>query len=110
MRGESTQYDPADHDVDPVEGLVPLVRPMRELVPSQYIVYINDGVEHLSGAAHGRPVWAAAKRARELGITVRHEFTLIRAFGAIMNPEQLEQMRQDPDVAYVEQDGVYDMY
>ena len=109
--------NPGDYDVDPEQGLAPLVRPgKQESVPDQYIVRLNVDAEQLTetqNIAHhqlqfgNRRIWAAAQRARDVGISVDHEFTIIDAFTATLSREQLRTVRQDPDVAYVQQDTYY---
>ena len=108
--------NPGDYDVDPEEGLAPLVRPGKESVPDQYVVRLHVDAEQLTetqNIAHphlhagNRRIWAAAQRARDIGISVDSEFTIFNAFTATLSREQLRTVRQDPDVAYVQQDSYY---
>jgi subtilisin family serine protease len=64
----------------------------------RYVVVLEDGVT----AQRAR---AASDRARGHGATVDREFTAaLRGYAARMSRHQLERIRQDPDVAYIEAD------
>jgi hypothetical protein len=108
--------NPGDYDDDPEEGLAPLIRPRQDPVPDSYLVRLNVDTEQLTetqNIAHPDPqamnrrIWAAAQRARDVGISVGHEFIIFNAFTATLSREQLRTVRQDPDVAYVQQDSYY---
>ncbi len=68
-------------------------------IEGSYIVMLKDGTS--ASATSG-----AADRARGNGAKVGHEYTGLKGFSATLNAKQLEKVRQDPAVAYVERDQV----
>ena len=66
-------------------------------IDGSYIVVLEDG-------ATSKGTKQAASRARNDGVRVTREYTAIKGYAAQMSAAQLKQVRQDPAVAYVEQD------
>jgi subtilisin family serine protease len=62
-------------------------------IPGQYIVVYKDGADTKS--------LMAAK-----GIKAKHTYSVIPGFAAALSDEQVSQLRKDPNVAYVEEDGI----
>ena len=86
-------------------GTPPAPRSHR-VVPGSYIVVLKDGTTRTT-AARGRLVDQNVAEARRSGARVTNRFRYaVAAYTAAMNARQLAQVRQDPDVAYVEADQV----
>lgn len=84
----------------PATTLAPLtVHAAAEAVPGQYIVMLKQG---LAARTSG-----AASTARSLGIRIERQYLKVGGYSAAMNEAQLAKVRQDPSVAYVEQDSVF---
>ncbi len=66
-------------------------------VEGSYIVMLKDGMSASS-------VGDATKRASANGVKVDRKYTALKGYSAKLSAKQLEQVRQDPSVAYVEQD------
>ena len=66
-------------------------------IEGSYIVMLNDRVSTASAKD-------ASKRASASGAKVDREFTNLKGYAARMDAATLEKLRQDPSVAYVEQD------
>ncbi|HEX5511756.1 MAG TPA: S8 family peptidase [Actinomycetales bacterium] len=76
-------------------------------VEGQYVVVLKDGPSAKGTQASRAEVSAAADRARGKGAKVKHEFSAaLKGYAASMSASQLEQVRRDPAVAYVEADQV----
>jgi subtilisin family serine protease len=76
--------------------LAPLLRGGPDAIPGDYIVVLKDEVN-----VRGK---GKAKSERKGG-KLKHEYeAVLNGFSAELNAEQLEDMRADPDVAYVEED------
>jgi subtilisin family serine protease len=74
-------------------GAAPLLAAQAGGIDGQYIVVLNEG-------ANPRSVAAAA------GVNPRFVYTAaVNGFGAALNAGQLNALRHNPNVAYVEQDG-----
>ncbi|MFI7585799.1 S8 family serine peptidase [Spongisporangium articulatum] len=71
-----------------------------DAVPGQYLVVLKgDG----GSAGSQRVVAAAAARGRNAGATVRHQFhSALNAYSAALSPAELDSVRRDPAVAYVQ--------
>jgi hypothetical protein len=64
-----------------------------------YIVVLKDGVAHPANVAH--------RHEENRGAEVGHIFGVaIKAYSADLTPDELRAIRQDPNVDYVERDGV----
>lgn len=84
----------------PATTLAPLtVHAAAAAVPGQYIVMLKQG---LAARTSG-----AASTARSLGIRIERQYLKVGGYSAAMNEAQLAKVRQDPSVAYVEQDSVF---
>ena len=66
-------------------------------VEGSYIVMLKDSMSAGS-------VGDATKRASANGVKVDRKYTALKGYSAKLSAKQLEQVRQDPSVAYVEQD------
>ena len=81
----------------PVAPEVTVAPAFGEVIPGQYIVVFNDGVSDVRGVARTKSLL--------LGATVRHTYTsALRGFAGTMSEASANRLRNDPDVAYVEQD------
>jgi subtilisin family serine protease len=70
-----------------------------EVIPNQYIVVFRDQVSDASPRAH--------QRIAVSGGVLRHIYTTaIKGFSAVLSPTAVAALRDDPDVAYIEQDQV----
>jgi subtilisin family serine protease len=78
-------------------GDVPLYLKGKDGIPGRYIVVLKDGgpfVRERAGAVfHRRP-----------GSVTFEYTTLLRGFAAELTNPEVEQLRRDPDIAYIEQD------
>lgn len=81
------------------EGAVSSAAPERqsEVIPSQYIVVLNEQVQNVSETARGL--------AKQADAEVRHLYRhALKGFSAQMSEQAAEQLSNRPNVAYVEQD------
>jgi subtilisin family serine protease len=74
-------------------------------IEGQYIVVFKDSVQ---GHGQGQGLSAAMSRVelRSAGSRIDHQYSVIPGFAARLAPEDLEAIRHNPEVAYVEQDQV----
>jgi subtilisin family serine protease len=78
--------------------LAPLLR-SSDPVEGSYIVVFKDGVDDVSAKAE-------AKTARK-GKKAKHTYVaVLKGFAADLTEDEVAELRADPDVAYIEQDGV----
>jgi subtilisin family serine protease len=77
--------------------LAPLVRAQKP-IPGSYIVVLKDNVENDDERARG-------KAARKNGKVKDKYASVINGFSAELSADGVEDMRADPDVAYIEEDG-----
>jgi subtilisin family serine protease len=80
----------------------PRLAPLRgassaKAIDGSYIVVLKDGSSSTS---------AEARQTRSRGGTVTREYSVIRGYSARLTTAELRAVRQDPNVAYVEQDQV----
>jgi subtilisin family serine protease len=79
--------------------LAPLLRAGSGAIEGSYIVVLKDEV-----SVRGR----GKSKAERKGGKLKHEYAAaLNGFAADLNAEQLADMRADPDVAYIEEDGTY---
>ncbi|MBV9787974.1 MAG: S8 family peptidase [Chloroflexi bacterium] len=77
-------------------ALAPLTRATSKAVPNQYIVVLKDG-----------PSINAGSVASDVGATPKHVYSAaVNGFAAELNQGQLNALRRNPQVAYIEQDQV----
>jgi aqualysin 1 len=85
--------EPTRQAAPPAEGGAALLR-APNAIPGEYIVVLNDGADPRSVAAVA-------------GVSPRYVYTaVVNGFAAPLDPGQLRALRQNPAVAYVEEDGV----
>ena len=75
------------------------VRKGPEFIPGQYIVVLRDDVADARGKAREK----AAKHSAKLTHTFSHA---LKGFAAGLTPAAVQQLRNDPDVAYIEEDQI----
>ena len=84
----------------PVSDPAPLLSPAGETVPGEYIVVLKDD--------NPNQVDEAADEGRKLGAEVSDEFSdTIQGYSAELSDTELAAVREDPDVAYVQPNRVY---
>jgi subtilisin family serine protease len=87
---------PTQHAAPPADGAAPLLS-VANAVPDRYIVVLNDGAVPASVAAVA-------------GVHPRFVYTaVLNGFAADLNQGQLNALRRNPGVAYVEQDAVVEV-
>jgi subtilisin family serine protease len=86
------EMDQAESDVGQVGAPLVQAQPGKR-IDGDYIVVVKDG-------ANARAVAALA------GVAARHEYSIVNGFAASLNEGQLNAIRRNPDVAYVEEDQV----
>ncbi|MEJ7834221.1 MAG: S8 family serine peptidase [Nocardioides sp.] len=77
----------------------PLITAESRVIDGQYIVMLDEGMSSAT-------VKAAADRARGHGAEVRNVYSKIDGYSAALTQSELDAVRNDPAVAYVEQDQV----
>ncbi|GAA1152691.1 S8 family serine peptidase [Ornithinicoccus hortensis] len=93
----------SDRVVGQRDGRAPLVEPASGAIEGRYIVLLEAGAE---GTMAPQTVENAVDRARAQGISVQREYGELGGYVADLDERQLEQVRNDPAVALVEQDAV----
>ncbi|HTE55631.1 MAG TPA: S8 family serine peptidase [Kofleriaceae bacterium] len=91
-----------DLDEEVGSSAAPLVAaPARDAIPDQYIVVFKDsvGVQGLKSAMSRISFTRGESR-------LEHQYTVIPGFSARLMPEDLEALRFNADVAYIEQDQI----
>jgi subtilisin family serine protease len=75
------------------ESMAPLMMAAGDQgIPGAYIINLKDGADPRSVAAIA-------------GVSPRHVYTIINGFAADLNDGQLNALRRNPNVAFIEQDG-----
>lgn len=94
----------ATHDVDDLDTgttRAPLIAAV-DAVPGQYIVVLERGAPAMSLAS----LQALASRVdARADSRLLHTYSVLPAFAARLSPAALDEIRRDPAVAYVEEDG-----
>ena len=92
---------------EPQQWRAPL-HAVGDAVPGQYIVVMKSGATRVARGLHpaADAERRSARRARAAGVQIRREFRhAVGAWTAKLDAAQLEQVRADSDVAYVEPDS-----
>ena len=101
---------------DRPDAVAPLVESTTEAVEGSYIVMLDVAEQSKRGPseraaerAHQAVAAATEKKvaqARGKGIQVGHTYTAVGGYSATLDAAQLADLREDPDVAWVEEDSV----
>ncbi|WP_010148035.1 S8 family serine peptidase [Serinicoccus profundi] len=101
---------------DRPDTVAPLVEAAGSSIDGNYIVMLDVGEaakkgpsERASERAHAAVAAATEKKvaqAKSKGVKVRHTYSAVGGYAATLTGSQLAELRQDPDVAWVEEDSV----